>query len=152
MIEHMGYSDPEAQRAYQREWIARRRSEWFASHPCIDCGSTTDLQLDHVDPRVKVSHRIWSWRESRRAVELAKCVPRCRPCHVAKTTKNGENSHVGERNGMSRLRDEDIREVYRLYKAGGLTMRQVAARFDVSVSLVSDVCNGKRWKHLRLGS
>lgn len=47
----MPYADPEERRRYAREWMARRRNEWFAEHgPCVRCGSSEDLQLDHRDP------------------------------------------------------------------------------------------------------
>lgn len=90
----MAYKDPEKQReyqrAYQRAWQAARRAEWFAGRACVDCGSTTDLELDHVDCRTKVHHAVWSWRRERREAELAKCVARCHDCHVAKTVRAGD--------------------------------------------------------------
>jgi hypothetical protein len=77
----MPYRDPERRREYQREWCAKRRAEWFADKACVDCGTSENLELDHVDPNVKVSHRIWSWSTERRDAELARCVVRCEPCH-----------------------------------------------------------------------
>jgi hypothetical protein len=75
-------------RAYDREWMKKRRDAWFAVNgPCVDCGSSENLELDHDDRSDKVSHRVWSWSEERRNVELAKCVARCRKCHRAKTTE-----------------------------------------------------------------
>lgn len=83
----MPYSDRNQQRTYVREWIAARRSAWFAANgPCVQCGSWLRLELDHVDPDRKVSHRIWSWSQERRDAELAKCQILCRVCHRAKTT------------------------------------------------------------------
>lgn len=79
------YKDPEQRRKYAREWIARRRAEWFADKVCARCGVTEDLRLDHIDPRLKVDHRIWSWSQVRRDVELAKCQVLCYECHTAKT-------------------------------------------------------------------
>ena len=80
----MPYRDPETRRAYGRGWVARRRRAFFADKCCVDCGSTSDLELDHVDPALKVSHKIWSWSASARAAEIAKCVARCHYCHVAR--------------------------------------------------------------------
>lgn len=80
------YSDPNAQREYQRKWMAKRREEWFVLNgPCVDCGSWTKLELDHVDPARKVSHKVWSWSLVRRTAELAKCVVRCEDCHLKRT-------------------------------------------------------------------
>jgi hypothetical protein len=81
----MPYSDPDRQRAFNREWIQRRRVAWFAGKSCVQCGSTESLELDHIDPETKVNHRLWSWSAVRREAELAKCQILCRPCHQAKS-------------------------------------------------------------------
>lgn len=81
----MGYKDPEKQREYQRQWIARRKAEWFEGKSCVECGSTENLELDHIDPATKITNAIWSWSEERRNAELAKCQVLCHDCHVKKT-------------------------------------------------------------------
>lgn len=87
----MPYANRETQRAYQREWWNRRRAEWVADNgPCVRCGSEDGLQVDHVDPRKKVSHKVWSWSQCRRETELAKCQVLCDACHHRKT--GAENS------------------------------------------------------------
>jgi hypothetical protein len=73
--------------AYKREWMRQRRAEYFAGKICVDCGSTEDLELDHVVPDNKVTHAIWSWAKERRDAELAKCAPRCRGCHKKKSIR-----------------------------------------------------------------
>ena len=84
----MPYKDPEAQRAHQREWYARRRAEWIIAHgPCAICGSWEDLEVDHVDPTTKLSHRVWSWAKERREAELAKCQVLCGTHHQEKSTQ-----------------------------------------------------------------
>lgn len=75
----------EAQREYMRRWIAKRRFDFFSDKNCIQCGSVENLELDHIDPRTKVSHSIWSWSESRRLAEIAKCQVLCQTCHKQKT-------------------------------------------------------------------
>lgn len=77
----MPFADPEAQRAYQREWCARRRREFFAGKHCERCRATDHLELNHRDPTQKVSHRIWSWRWARIRAEAAKCEIVCSDCH-----------------------------------------------------------------------
>lgn len=81
----MPYKDPEKQREYQRQWMADRRAEWFSGKSCVDCGSTEALELDHVDPTIKIDHKVWSWSLERREAELAKCEARCHEHHTAKT-------------------------------------------------------------------
>lgn len=81
----MPYADPDKQREYMRKWIHDRRVAWFADKFCIWCGGRERLELDHIDPSLKVTHRIWSWAEAKREVELAKCRVLCRPCHMYKS-------------------------------------------------------------------
>lgn len=83
----MGYKDPDRQRAYQREWLARRRAQWFEGRVCVDCGSIERLELDHIDPMTKASHNIWSWSWKRIAEETAKCQVLCRACHEIKSAE-----------------------------------------------------------------
>jgi hypothetical protein len=77
---------PEEVRKYHREWVAKRRSQWFLENgPCVQCGSWERLELDHIDRSTKVSHSIWSWSQKRRDVEIAKCQVLCHECHYKKT-------------------------------------------------------------------
>lgn len=77
-------------RIYQREWLAKRRAEWFASHgPCRRCGSNENLTLHHKDPSKKVHHAVWSWSEVRRDREIAKCEVLCKACHVIEDSREG---------------------------------------------------------------
>ena len=98
----MPYADPERQRKYMREWIARRRTEWIAANgPCAKCGSTQDLEIDHVDPKSKSQHlrkhrtgtSVWSWTAARRAAELAKCQVLCGACHKVKSAAEAAAAH-----------------------------------------------------------
>lgn len=88
----MPYRDPVQQRAYQREWMATRRKAWLDERgPCINCGSTQNLEVDHVNAVQKITHRVWSWSAERREAELNKCVVRCHDCHKKKTAEAHEN-------------------------------------------------------------
>lgn len=81
----MPIADPEARRKYHREWMARRRAEFFSGRQCVKCGSTEQLELDHIEPATKTHHAIWSWSTARREAEIAKCQVLCSGCHKAKT-------------------------------------------------------------------
>lgn len=72
-------------REYQRNWMRNRRAEYFNGKSCNHCGSIHELELDHIDPTKKVSHKIWSWSAARREAELAKCQVLCSDCHAKKT-------------------------------------------------------------------
>jgi hypothetical protein len=110
----MGYQG-EAKRAYAREWIAARRRQWFAEHgPCVQCGSWDRLELDHIDPTAKVSHRIWSWSRVRFEAEVAKCQVLCSACHKAKTAieKRRPIRHGTETGYRRGCRCSDCRSVH----------------------------------------
>lgn len=59
---------------------------------CVRCGSTDQLQFDHIDCKTKVDHRIWTWSPALRQAELDKCQLLCEPCHRKKTIEAGEQS------------------------------------------------------------
>lgn len=54
---------------------------------CVDCGSTENLEFDHEDSETKAFDvaKIWSYKQERFEAELAKCVLRCKSCHIEKS-------------------------------------------------------------------
>jgi len=72
-------------REYKRQWAAKRRADYMAGKSCAVCGTTKNLEVDHIDPGQKVSHRIWTWAIPRRDAELAKCQILCTEHHKEKT-------------------------------------------------------------------
>jgi hypothetical protein len=139
------YTDPERQREYQRNWLAARRQEWIdANGPCIDCATWADLQVDHVDAKTKISHRVWSWTAERRALELAKCVVRCTPCHKAKTFACQENRR-GERTGTAKLTADDVRVIR---ESTVKPYRLIAEKYGVDASLIGQIKRRVIWRHV----
>lgn len=85
----MAYIDKEKQKAFCRNWIRERRAQWLRENgPCRQCGSWTRLEVDHIDPKQKVSHNVWSWRKDKRDAELKKCQVLCYKCHKEKTAND----------------------------------------------------------------
>lgn len=77
------YKTATVQRQYQRDWInARKKSFLKRMGPCVFCGTSENIEIHHIDPERKGSHRIWSWSRDRILEELKSCVPLCRNCHV----------------------------------------------------------------------
>lgn len=143
----MPYADQEEKRRYQREWLARRRAEWIDENgPCVDCGSTEELQVDHVDADLKVEHRVWSWSAKRREAELAKCVVRCEPCHLKKTLRNqeGVTHQAGETNGNAKLTESDIPDI----RASDLTTTVLARMYGVNSGTISLIRRRITWRHV----
>ena len=73
--------DLELRRKYRREWLAKRRTEFFNGKCCMKCGSTVLLELHHVDPTKKITHNIWDRNKSFQSKELKKCTVLCKRCH-----------------------------------------------------------------------
>lgn len=78
----MGYRDREKKRAYDRKWIAARRAKYLGGKLCAECGANDQLELHHINPTDKVTHKIWSWNKDRLENELSKCIFMCRKCHT----------------------------------------------------------------------
>lgn len=94
----MPYADKDRQREYQRQRIAAIRTEWITLNgPCVDCGSNSNLEVDHADPSKKKYQPATLWSMSKtnpvRIDELAKCVVRCSKCHKAKTKNDRVVKH-----------------------------------------------------------
>jgi len=142
----MPYKDPIAQREYQRQWMARERAAWFDGKFCVDCGTAEGLELDHRDPKLKVTHRIWSWARERRLKELAKCVARCQSCHRRKTVENREHAR-GERIGSSKLTPVLVVEIRRR-AAEGEAKRALAREFGMSDWAVRSLVARRTWDHV----
>lgn len=83
----MPYKDHEKQKQFQREWCAKRRLNFLKDKQCVKCDSLNNLELHHKNPKDKISHRIWSWRETRRLKEIEKCEILCNVCHKEETKK-----------------------------------------------------------------
>lgn len=84
----MPYKDRLKQLEYQRQWIAQRRAQWLQQNgPCVVCGSKENLEVDHIDPTQKVTHKVWSLALEKREAELSKCQVLCADCHLKKTVE-----------------------------------------------------------------
>ncbi len=90
---------PETKRRARAKLLKKRRDWLMTNGPCQSCGSVENLEVDHIDPSLKISHRVWSWAEPVRMAELAKCQVLCSVCHKKKTAayalvqlKHGERS------------------------------------------------------------
>lgn len=85
--------DKAKKRARQLAWKQARRSSYLSTQGncCKQCGSASELEIDHVDPRSKSIRiaDIWSYSDAKRLPELAKCQVLCATCHREKSKKDG---------------------------------------------------------------
>lgn len=139
----------EAKRKYQREWMAARRAEGikYLGGKCVKCSSKSNLNVDHIDSKKKVDHRIWSWAEDKRKKELDKCQLLCETCHQIKTTTNGEHPK-GEQNKAAIITVKEVLEIRKRYAAGGITQKQLAKEYGIKRETVTSIVNRRSWKHV----
>lgn len=60
----------------------------------------------------------------------------------------GLRKATGVDNNFSKLSEKDVVEIRRLYSTGIYTCADLAGRFNVSKSLISQVAGNRAWKHL----
>jgi len=99
----MVWKDKTKKAEYQRERVRSRRLEYATKlgGKCAKCGSTNQLEFDHIDPLTKISPKIWSWSIERIEAEILKCQLLCRSCH--------EQKSVEERNYPERKHGTNLR-------------------------------------------
>jgi hypothetical protein len=54
----------------------------------------------------------------------------------------------GEKNGMAKLTEKDVLEIYRLKNEEKLSYRKIGLRFSLNRDSVRNILKGKRWKYL----
>jgi hypothetical protein len=54
----------------------------------------------------------------------------------------------GEKQGHAKLTENQVREIRRLYNAGGISQSEIGRRFGVSVQAVWDITHFVNWKRL----
>lgn len=113
-----------------------------------------------VGSRTVLAHR-YSW--SRSYGPLPPCVlhacdnPRCvRPDHLFGGTmadnqrdmaKKGRSGQRGERSPQAKLREDDIKKIFEMYRTGS-SKNSIARFFSVTPSLVRGVLARRRWAHV----
>lgn len=97
---------PEENRDYLRNRYARQREE-FIHHLggcCVICGTTEELEIDHIDPREKSFDigRLWPVAKLPDVYEeLKKCQLLCRFHHIEKTKSDYESGKLVRSNSFT---------------------------------------------------
>lgn len=88
---------------YHRDYFYRRKARLIAilGGKCIECGSTENLEFDHIDPTTKIFSITQRIKERDETVlpELAKCQLLCKKHHKAKSDAALSVEHGGGKAG-----------------------------------------------------
>ena len=57
---------------------------------------------------------------------------------------------VGEKNYKRKLKPEQVIEIKRLLAEGNLTHKEIATKFNVARSTITEIKSGRRWKYLNV--
>lgn len=145
----------ETRRKWFRERYHSRRAEAIRllGSKCVQCNSTDNLEIDHVDPGSKV-HKFTYYTylsHDKFIEEVGKCQLLCQKCHREKSKIDG-SSHKGKRLGehcnLSKLTELDVIEIRRLAAENDFSYRDIASMFEVSKSNVSLIVRRKTWNHV----
>ncbi len=83
-------NDKEYMRVYMAHRYRRRRNQAIKElgGKCVKCGTSKNLQLDHIKPETKkfaIGARLAGVSEQKFKAELAKCQLLCEECHIEKS-------------------------------------------------------------------
>lgn len=146
----MGYKSVESKaKRLERYHRIMEQVRFVLGGECIACGSTEDLEADHIDRNTKSFVVSQGWERPAEIfwLEVAKCQLLCEPHHKEKSIAEGDTSKKGSSNGLSKLTEFDIQVVRALFRLGH-SQRKVAKLFGVSHTVIGDIHRGKTWTHV----
>lgn len=81
--------------AYMNEYMKKRYRErralafFILGNKCVECGTTENLQIDHIFPFEKAFNfgKLWNINEKDFRAELNKCQLLCKDCHKKKSAE-----------------------------------------------------------------
>jgi len=99
----MAFKNKEDRRRYMREYYAKRIESLKArlGGVCVSCGSTEDLEFDHIDPESKSFSISELMKYSKEVVdsEIEKCQLLCSHCHKIKSCSDRGQTLTVDKNG-----------------------------------------------------
>jgi len=133
----MGYKNKDKQKEYQKNWYHKRRNEFFKDKLCVQCDSKDNLELDHINPMEKITHKIFFWCKEKFDKENEKCQILCNKCHKLKTRKE-----------KAKLTEVEVKEIRRLYETEKISTYKLAKIFSISRRSIYNILNRKEWKDI----
>jgi hypothetical protein len=66
---------------------------------------------------------------------------------VARKKRPGKYNQIGSNNNSTKLTEEKVLEIIKLWKSGG-KIKDISAMFDVSEGNIGNIVSGRSWKHI----
>lgn len=93
----------EYMKKYMKQRYHLKRKEFISllGNECVQCGSTENLEIDHISPEHKSFDigNIWSYSKEKVLKELSKCQILCKSCHKEKSDNLKSVEHGGGLSG-----------------------------------------------------
>lgn len=109
----------EYMRAYMRARYHRIRAEIVArlGGKCVQCGTTEDLEIDHIDRSTKTINvgQLTSVSRKKLEEEIPKCQLLCQPCHLEKSKQEMGVPHGGGLTGKRNCRCSECKPLKNAY-------------------------------------
>lgn len=108
---------------------------------CARCGSTENLEFDHIDSNTKeiaISSHM-SYKQETVKDELKKCQLLCHSCHVQKTKE--------EKDSNAKISSTDAANIRQEYITSNITQEKLGEKYGLKQSEIGNILRGSRWKH-----
>ena len=103
-----------------------------------------NFACDPVDRR----HKVVNTNELLRAKAMSEESKREHGRRLAEQArKHGWTPPGGESHHAARLTNSDV-EIIRNLRLAGMSLKELSSQFGVGVSMISQICTGRKWKHL----
>jgi len=118
---------------------------------CAVCGSSDQLQFDHIDSKTKsfsIGEKLTYTKEVV-LEELKKCQLLCKPCHITKTSeaKDGFNKRArGSKINTAKLTEEIVKEIKTLF--GKKSDVEIGKLYNIGRRSIGNIKHGVTWKHI----
>lgn len=109
---------------------------------CAVCGSTENLEIDHIhsdDKAFGVSEHI-TMSMSKVAAELTKCQLLCRSCHIKKTRAYKDSN--------AKIDEATVRSIREKYAKGNITQKELGNLYNLKQREISNIVRYQRWSDI----
>ena len=122
----------------------------YLGNECSVCGSKKSLEIDHINPEEKGFTLSRAYNKSLENIqkELDKCQLLCNLCHRKKSGKEWSKRFSGSKNYNSKLTDNQVIEIRRIYPLGEYSQRDLAKIYGVSHVCIGYIVRRQSYKNI----